>query len=275
VPGVAGSTPDALWSSRAIGLLQPLAVRCSGLRKSVQGRRLLDGVTLELGVGSRLLLIGEPDDAAGLLLRVLAGLARADGGTLELAGEHEPGDARHVWRRRVAYAGPRTAPYDWLSAREVLDLAGRLIGLERGERAERIERAVLHWRLVRDLDVPLRRAGPSVAQRAGLAAALLGDPEVVLLEEPLRSVEPEERTALLKLPGARRTMIVASRYPASEAGIVDRVALLRDGRVALHEPISRLRRRQLPLSRQGVDALLAAIGPTLQAERIDHERATA
>jgi ABC-type multidrug transport system ATPase subunit len=261
VPGVAGTTPDALWSSRAIGLLQPLAVRCHGLRKTARGRRLLDGVTLELPVGSRLLLIGEPDDAAGLLLRVLAGLARADGGTLELAGEHEVGDERHGWRRRVAYAGPRTVPYPWLSAREALELAGRLIGLERHERAERIERAVLRWRLGRDLDVPIRRAGPSVAQRAGLAAALLGDPEVVLLEEPLRAVEPEERSALLRLPGPRRTMIVASRYPATEAGIVDRVALLREGRIVLHEPVSRLRQRQLPLSRQGVERLLTVLDP--------------
>lgn len=267
---MAGSTPDALWSSRAIGLLQPLAVRCSGLRKRGRGRAVLDGLDLELSVGSRLLLIGDPEESASLLLRVLAGLAHPEGGTLELAGEHRAGDLRQGWRRRVAYAGPRTVPYPWLSAREALDLAGRLIGLEPTEREERIERAVLHWRLGRDLDLPMRRAGPSVAQRAGLAAALLGDPEIVLLEEPLRAVEPDERAALLRLPGARRTVILASRYPASESGIVDRVALLRDGRIALHEPVARLQQRQLPLSRQGVDRLLVALGPAGPADPAGH-----
>jgi ABC-type multidrug transport system ATPase subunit len=265
---VAGSTPDALWSSRAVGLMQPMAVRCTGLRKTAGRTRLLDGIDLEIPVGTRLLLVGHPDEAAAVLLRILAGLARAERGSIEIAGERSPTGGARGWARRIAYLGPRTDLYPWLSAREALDLTGRLIGLEAAERRLRIERAVSRFRLATDLDVPMKRAGPSLIQRTALAAALLGDPEVVLLDEPLRGVEPEERARLLQLPGRRTTLLLVSRYPASEAGIVNRVALLRGGRLALDVPVTALADRRLPLSQHGIDLLgdqLAATAATGRA----------
>jgi ABC-type multidrug transport system ATPase subunit len=89
----------------------------------------------------------------------------------------------------------------------------------------------------------------------GLAAALMGDPEVLLLDEPLRAVERPERVRLLRIPGPRRTVLLASRYPASEDGIVDDVALIRDGRLALQVPRAQLTEHDLPLSMRGIGAL--------------------
>ena len=67
-----------------------------------------------------------------------------------------------------------------------------------------------------------------------LAAAMLTDPEVLLLDDPLRSLDPAERARLLAVPGRRRTVVLASRYPASEEGLVNQVALLLNGRLAVH-----------------------------------------
>ena len=208
-----------------------------------------------VGVGARLLIVSQPEESGSLLLRVLAGLAHARSGTVRLAGVTRADDSAAGWARRVGYVGPESGIYPWMSPREVLDLAARLAGLEANERHRRIDLAAETYRMGLQLDEPIRRGGPSLAQRIALAAAMLSDPEVLLLDEPLRAVEPTERTRLLAIPGRRRTVLIASRFPASEAGVVNQVALLRRGRLALHAPVQELDSRGLTLSQRGIETL--------------------
>jgi ABC-2 type transport system ATP-binding protein len=248
---VKSSTPEALWSARSVRVLRPAAVNCQGLHR----RPLLDGFSLRVPVGSRLLLVAEPDASASLLVRALAGLARVHG-RIEMAGMSDP--SREGWARRVAYLGPDPGLYAWMSPREALQLAARLAELPHDEAARRTEAAVEHYGLAGSFERPMIRGGPGLMQRVGLATALLGDPEVLLLDEPLRALDPDERARLLKIPGSRRTVIMASRYPASEGGICTGVALIRAGRLAFAGPISGLDARGLPLSMRGIEMLAAA-----------------
>jgi ABC-type multidrug transport system ATPase subunit len=254
---VTKSTPDALWASRSVRLLRPAAIVCRGIRRRVDRTPLLDGLDLVVPVGARLLLISDPEASASLLLRVLAGLVRSDEGQLLIAGVGRSDDSAAGWARRVGYVGPRVNVHPWLSPAEALDLAARLADLSPAERRARIEAAVERYGLRASLYRPIRRGGAVVAQRVALATAMLGEPEVLLLDEPLRALDAADRRRLLRFPGERRTVVLASRYPASEEGIVDRVALLRDGRLALHTSVARLEQGSLPLSRRGIEALAA------------------
>jgi ABC-2 type transport system ATP-binding protein len=254
------STPDALWSSRAVQLLSPAAVSCEQLRSRERRSPQIDRLNLEVGVGARLLLVGMPDAAARTLLRMLAGLSRPGGGGFRIAGAQGPEASPSGWARRVAYVGPDPVIYPWMSAAETLALSARLLRLEPADAGRRIEDATVKWGLTRNLHRPIRREGPAHAERLAMAAALLGDPEVVLLDEALRSVEAEERIRLLRLPGKRRTVVLASRYPASEAGAVGEVALIRDGRIAVHSPVTALTERGLPLTHRGIDELARITG---------------
>lgn len=247
------STPDALWSSRALRPLRPLAIDARGVVRRT-GPAPLGGVDLQVEVGGRLLLASEPEGAASLLLRVLVGLARRDAGRVTLVGI--PDAEQAVRSGRVAYLAPSPALPAWLSPREALGLAARLAGLDRPDRASRVRSVVERCRLT-DLDRPMGRQGTAVRQRVELAAALLSEPELLLADDPLRAVEPDERRRLLRLPGPRRTLVVASRYPASEQGICSEVALLAEGRCVLHAPISTLAARELPLTLRGIEALAA------------------
>jgi ABC-type multidrug transport system ATPase subunit len=238
-------------------------------------------VDLHVGVGARLLLVGIPDTASALLLRVLAGLSRRKAGKIEIAGTRQPEASPSGWGRRVAYVGPNAMPFPWMSGAEALKLSGRLLRFGRSDAKLRIEAAVDRWRLGSELRRPMRRLGPAYVERVAMACALLGDPEVLLLDEPLRALESSERIGLLRLPGQRRTVIIASRYPASEEGAVNQVALLREGRLALHVPVSALTNRGLPLSHRGIAALADTLGgPTRKREPSrdvapDSHRATA
>lgn len=247
---LASSTPDALWSAPSARVLRPSAVSCVEVSRG----RLLDRCSLSVPVGMRLLVVSDPEESASALLRVLAGLAPADRGRLEIAGLRDP--SADGWGRRIAYLGPEPGIPAWMTPREALELATGLLELPAGEAERRIGRALAWAHVPPDaLDRPVRRGGPPLLQRTGFAAALVADPEVLLLDEPLRALEAEERSRLLRLPGKRRTILVASRYPASEAGLTTHLALLHRGRVALLSRIADLEAAGLPLSMKGIEAL--------------------
>jgi ABC-2 type transport system ATP-binding protein len=255
------STPDALWSSRSVRLLHPAAVKCAGLRRRLGRQRLLDGVDLTVPVGARLLLMSHPAASASLLLRVLAGLARPSAGTYRLAGLTRSDASSQGWARRVAYVGPESAMYAWMSPREILELSGRLAGYDRADTRRRADAMVERYRLGPGLDRPIGRSAAALAQRTALAAAMVTDPEVVLLDEPLRSCDPDERRRLLQLPDRRRTVLLASHLPTGETELVNQIALIRDGRLVLHAPTADLERAGLPLSIRGVDQLAELRSP--------------
>jgi ABC-type multidrug transport system ATPase subunit len=248
---VTSSTPDALWGAApALRVLRPSAITVSNLSRG----GVLDRCSLRIPVGTRLLVVSEPARGASTLLRILAGLSRPDGGRIEIAGLADP--SRSGWGGRAAYLGPEPGIHRWMTPREALTLAAGLLNVAPEDAARRIERAMAWARIpAAAADRPVGRGGSPLIQRTGLAAALVTDPEVLLLDEPLRAIETGERA---RLPGQRHTIVVASRYPASEAGLVTHVALLRDGRPVLLAPVDALTDVGLPLSMRGIEALAAA-----------------
>lgn len=239
------STPDALWTDPLVRRLRPAAVLCRGLRHD-----RLASLDLVVPVGWRLLVVSRPERAASDLLRIVAGLARPRAGSVRLAGLDPLAPQRAGGR--VAYVGPQAGLYGWMSPREALQLSARLVAMPL---ADRIEEVLETYGLRHVADRPMRRTGSDVTQRTAFAAAMLAEPEVLLLDDPLAALDTLERARLLNVPGPRRTVLLASRFPAREAGICDHVALVRGGRLALLAPVAALELAGLPLSLRGIEAL--------------------
>jgi len=205
-------------------------------------------------------LFGPSGAGKTLTLQCLAGLLRPDAGRIVVDGRvlFDSSSAVDVrpQARRVGYVGPEAGIYPWMTPREVLDLAGRIAEYEPSEIQRRIDRVAEAYQIGVYLDQPIRRGGEPLAQRVGLASAMLTDPEVLLLDEPLRAIDAEERARLLTIPGRRRTVVIASRYPASESGIAKQLAFLSDGRLRVHAPIAELDKLGLALSQRGIDAFI-------------------
>ncbi len=258
------STPDALWSAPSLRVLRPSAVSCTNLRRG----RELDGCSFSISAGTRLLVVSDPAQTASTLVRVLAGLATFAGGRVWVAGS-ELSLADGV-PRRVAYLGPETGLHEWMTPIEVLELAGDLLGLSPAETARRTQRVISWARIAPSAATrPMRRGGEPLLQRTGLAAALMAEPEVVLLDDPLRAIDLEERTKLLSLSGRRRTVILASTDPAIEAGLAGSVAYLEAGRIGVLAPISALERAGLPLSHRGISELSRLMRTLSPEQRAD------
>jgi ABC-2 type transport system ATP-binding protein len=187
----------------------------------------LEPVELEVWDGDALALVGPNGAGKSTLLSVLAGaLAPSEG---------------HVERRkgvRVGWAPQRPAQYGRLSARENLELFARL----EGEPDPKAAAA----RLLADFDLPDEpkpSANLSVGnrQRLNLAIALLGDPEVLLLDEPTAALDPEQRRRLWARAAAVReaggALVFATQNLDEVELVAERVAALRDGRPVFAGPV--------------------------------------
>ena len=194
----------------------------------------LDAIELEIWEGDALALVGPNGAGKSTLLSILAGALEPSGGDVE--------------RRnglRVGWAPQRPAQYGRLSARENLELFARLEGEPDPKAAA--------GRLLDEFDLPGEPAPSSNLsvgnrQRLNLAIALLGDPEMLLLDEPTAALDPEQRRRLWERAAALReaggALVFATQNLDEVERVADRVAALRDGRLVFAGPASEYDRSQ-------------------------------
>lgn len=165
-------------------------------------------------------------------LKILMGLVRADAGSVEVLGLNH---ADPAWRRRAGYLPEHPYFYDYLTPAEYLEYAGRLLGLSRGEIAQRSQELLRLVGLSEARDEPMRRFSKGMVQRLGLAQALVNDPEIVFLDEPMSGLDPIGRhlvrNIILGLRERGKTVFFSTHILPDAETLCDRLALLRSGRL--------------------------------------------
>lgn len=248
-----------------------MAVAARGLTKHFGKAIALEGVDLDVPRGAALGLLGPAGAGKSTLIRILAGLVRPSAGIVTINGARG-GSVRS--RRRVGVVLQDAQLYGWMTATEVLAFAANLAGVPGDVLPARIEGVAAHFQLegvlerrVAALDVPTRG-------RLSIAQALVGDPEVLLLDEPGQALDPDGRRHILGFIGAlreRTTVVVASRRFADLNVLCDRVALMEAGRITLEAPIDEVRIRMpsvYVIQTGSVGGLaLAGVVARLRAER--------
>lgn len=194
--------------------------------------RALEPLHLDVPVGEVFGYIGPNGSGKTTTLKILMGLVMADAGDASILGHPYRGD---VWRQRAGYLPEQPYFYDYLTAREYLDYAGRLLGLERGLRRDRAHALLSRLGLHKVADQPLRRYSKGMQQRLGLAQALLNDPEVVFLDEPMSGLDPLGRQLvhdlIQSLRSQRKSVFFSTHILPDAESLCDRVGLLRAGRL--------------------------------------------
>ena len=206
-----------------------------GGRGSSRPVRALSDVTLEVASGQVFGLLGPNGAGKTTLLKVLATLVRPSEGQAKVNGADVVHDDREV-RRLVGLATGDERGFYWrLTGRENLEFFAGLRGL--GPRAARRRSdAVLEIiGLGSAAGELVARYSTGMRQRLAIARALLGDPPVLLLDEPTRSLDPEAadqtRALLRAMAQEGRTIMISTHGLAEAAGLCDRVAILIGGRV--------------------------------------------
>jgi ABC-2 type transport system ATP-binding protein len=165
-------------------------------------------------------------------LKVLMGLAAPDAGEITVLGRKH---SDRAWRYGVGYLPEHPYLYDYLTATEYLEYVGSLFGLARARRTTRARELLATVGLERDARVPMRRFSKGMLQRAGLAQALMNDPELIVLDEPMSGLDPMGRrlvrNLILQLRDAGKTVLFSTHILSDAETLCDRVAVLRGGRL--------------------------------------------
>ena len=218
------------------------AVRTTGLTKRFGSVVALDSLDLEVPRGSIFGLLGPNGAGKTTTIRILTGLAHATGGSAEVAGIDVSDDRPEV-RKRMGYLDQDPRFYGWMKGRELLELSGRLAGLSGSELKARARDTLARTGLA---DAGERRIGTysgGMRQRLGIAQAVLHEPELLILDEPVSSLDPEGRRDLLELIeglSGSATVIVSTHVLADVERICDRVAILDRGRLVTEGPLADL-----------------------------------
>ncbi|MCC5793624.1 MAG: ABC transporter ATP-binding protein [Chromatiales bacterium] len=209
-------------------------VKVKSARLAREGRRMLDGVDLELADGRLLALIGPNGAGKSTLLRVLAGRRRLDSGSVRVLGQDPLRQASA--RRAIGFVPQSIALYPQLPVRSNLEIFARLLGVPGRAIRQAVDEA-LDWSGLRD------RAADAVSQLSGgmqrrvnIAAGTLHQPRLLLLDEPAVGLDPGVRGTIQDLMRRLRERgigIVLTTHDLAEAGeLADEVAIMLAGRIA-------------------------------------------
>ncbi len=204
--------------------------RVGHIRQSL--RPALVDLDLEVRRGEVLGYVGPNGSGKTTTLKLLTGLLRPDAGEVRVFGM--PLESR-AWRHRVGYLPEHPYLYDYLTPAEYLDYAGRLFGVSAAARREKRRELLALVGLERSADLPMRRFSKGMLQRVGLAQALVNDPELLLLDEPMSGLDPLGRrlvrNLILELRRAGKTVLFSTHILSDAETLCDRVAVLRAGRL--------------------------------------------
>jgi len=217
----------------------PSAVAIRDLRVRRGGNLVLPGVSLEVRAGSVTGLLGPSGSGKTTLIRAIVGVQIVDGGDVQVLGEPAGSPAL---RRRVAYVTQAPSVYADLSVRENLSYFARVLDAPAESAAEAIAKVGLDQRASQ---VVVTLSGGERA-RVSLAAALVGNPELLVLDEPTVGLDPVLRRDLWdlfhRLADGGATLLVSS-HVMDEADRCDELVLLREGRVLAHTTPADIRGR--------------------------------
>src|SRR5262245_36987695 len=189
------------------------------------------------------------------------GLIRPTGGRARLLGHELPSRAA---RFRIGFLPESPYFYDYLDVGELCDLAGRLFGLPAQLRKKRADELIDRVGLGRARSQSLKKLSKGMLQRAGLAQALMNDPELVVLDEPMSGLDPigrkEVRDLILELRERGKTVFFSTHILSDVEAITDRVAIIARGQLQAHGTPAELVSRTL----QGVDITVRLAAPADQ-----------
>jgi len=245
------------------------AIEVSGLKKSYGPREVLHGVSFRVEPGEVFALLGPNGAGKTTTVEILEGYRERDEGSVQVLGT-DPARAGSEFRERIGIVLQSSAVYPLLSAREILEL---FAGYYKSARdvGEVIELVGLREKS----EARVRTLSGGQLRRLDLALALIGDPELIFLDEPTTGFDPAARRqaweTIRDLRALGKSILLTTHYMEEAQTLADRLAILRDGRIVAtgspRELLSGAAGVEIRYRRDGEELVIATDEPT----RVLHE----
>jgi ABC-2 type transport system ATP-binding protein len=195
-------------------------------------KRALEALSFDIPAGGVFGLLGPNGAGKSTTLKLLVDLLRPTSGRAEVLGR-PPGDT--AARQRLGFLPENPTFYDHLSAEELLTYFAGLFGFTGADRRRRAAAVLDRVGLEADRRRPIRQYSKGMVQRVGLAQALVNDPELIILDEPMSGLDPigrrDVRAMIAELGQEGRTVLFSSHILSDAEELCERVAILAKGRL--------------------------------------------
>lgn len=239
--------------------MDDVAIRTRGLHKRFGTNLAVANLTLEVPRGEVFGFLGPNGAGKSTAVKMLLGLVAPSGGEARVLGR-PPGDRQAL--RAIGFLPEHFRFHEWLHAGELLDLHGRLYGMDAAARRRRIPQVLELVGLAEQARRPIAGFSKGMLQRIGLAQAFLNEPALVFLDEPTSALDPFGRmlvrTIIHELKQQGTTVFLNSHLLGEVEATCDRVAFIRAGTVLDTRALSELRAGRLRVEVR-VDAVTLAL----------------
>ncbi|MGB2590852.1 MAG: ABC transporter ATP-binding protein [Candidatus Acidiferrum sp.] len=195
-------------------------------------RRSLEGLSMQVEDGEVFGFLGPNGAGKSTTIKLLVGLIFPEAGTARILGKPISDIQMH---RDIGYLPEQPYFYDYLTAAELLDYFARFHDLTAADRKERVARMLKKVGLETASKIQLRKYSKGMLQRVGLAQAILHDPKVVILDEPMSGLDPigrrEVRDIILELKAEGRTIMFSTHILSDAEMLCDRVGVIVGGKL--------------------------------------------
>ncbi len=234
VPTAMGSSVATAGQTRTGDHALTVIDLCKSFRSGFLKRRIrgIEGISFTVPRGTVFALLGHNGAGKTTTINCILDLVHPDRGEVRIMGrDHNRCESRTV----VGYLPERPYFFEHLTGRELLEFYADLLGLPRSLRDDRIDEVLACTGLSTCAGRRLRKYSKGMLQRIGLSQALLGDPELLILDEPMSGLDPmgrrDVRELLLELKARGKTIILSSHIVPDIEMIADSVGIIRDGRL--------------------------------------------
>lgn len=214
------------------------AIQIDGLVKTFGDVRALDGLSLSVEAGSVFGFLGPNGAGKTTTIRILAGLAHANAGRAWVDGvEVKAGRLRTAGH--VGYLPQDPSFYPWMTGHEMLDYVGRVFGLPAQERKARAKELLDLTGMTKAARRRIGGYSGGMRHRLGIAQAMMNRPAVLLLDEPVSSLDPVGRKELLELIDRLRgrcTVLMSTHILADVERVCDTVGIINQGKLVIQAP---------------------------------------